>query len=64
MLPALPAPWTATRDPLRFSFRILQASRIVNWQPRAVASLRPSDPPTERGLPVTTPRQEYPFVML
>ena len=31
------------------------ASTIVNTQPRAVASLRPSDPPRLIGLPVTTP---------
>ena len=31
------------------------ASTIVKTEPRAVASLRPSDPPRLIGLPVTTP---------
>ena len=31
------------------------ASTMVKTQPRAVASLRPSDPPRLIGLPVTTP---------
>ena len=31
------------------------ASSMQNTAPRAVASLRPSEPPSEMGLPVTTP---------
>jgi hypothetical protein len=58
MLPAFPAPWTTTRDPFSGIFSCLAASRTTNWQPRAVASLRPSEPPTESGFPVTTPRAE------
>src|SRR6202041_2123696 len=44
-------------------FFSLQASSTTITQPRAVASFRPSDPPIEIGLPVTTPSDEYPLVM-
>src|SRR5262249_41127986 len=64
MAPAFPAPWPTTPAPVRLMPTDFEASRMVNWHPRAVASFLPSDPPTERGLPVTTPRQEYPLVML
>ena len=43
------------RRPRQFMPSFLHASRITKTQPRAVASLRPSDPPMSIGLPVTTP---------
>ena len=55
MEPALPKPWIATRAPLMEMLSTLLACRSVNTVPRAVASLRPSDPPIAIGLPVTTP---------
>ncbi len=37
------------------------ASRMQKRPPRAVASSRPSEPPIVSGLPVTTPRTEWPL---
>ena len=37
------------------------ASRSTNSAPREVASSRPSEPPMTSGLPVTTPRTEWPL---
>ena len=54
--PALPKPWIATRAPSSSSMpRWRAASMMQNTVPRAVASLRPSEPPRLMGLPVTTP---------
>ena len=52
---ALPKTMMATVAPRRFIFFALQASSITYMQPRAVASPRPSEPPSEIGFPVTTP---------
>ncbi len=41
--------------------RCFAASMIVYTAPRAVASFRPSLPPMERGLPVTTASAVYPL---
>ena len=56
--PTLPKPWTATLRPSidRSCFR--NASRTQNAAPRAVASTRPTEPPTSSGFPVTTPSTE------
>ena len=53
--PALPKPWIATRAFGSSSPRCRPASMMQKTVPRAVASLRPSEPPSEIGLPVTTP---------
>ncbi len=53
--PALPKPWTATVALVRSRFRWRAASTMQYTVPRAVASLRPSEPPRAIGLPVTTP---------
>src|SRR2546430_1789791 len=58
--PALPNPCTATRAPFRSTPFTLQASRSAYNAPRAVASCRPCDPPSESGLPVTTPSSVCP----
>ncbi len=55
MLPALPKPWMLTRSPGSDWLVALAHWRSVKTAPRAVASLRPSEPPTDIGLPVTTP---------
>src|ERR1700683_1538311 len=61
--PAFPKPWIATVAPRSDIFFTLQASSTATKQPRAVASWRPSDPPMEIGLPVTTPSDVRPLVM-
>src|SRR5580692_2040247 len=53
----------ATLAPRKDIFFTLHASSTAITQPRAVASLRPSDPPIEIGFPVTTPKDECPLVM-
>ncbi len=53
--PALPKPWTATLAFLSSMPRWRAASTMQYTVPRAVASLRPSEPPRLIGLPVTTP---------
>ena len=54
--PALPKPCTTTVDVVRSMPRCSRRlDDAVNTAPRAVASLRPSEPPSEIGLPVTTP---------
>ena len=54
--PALPKPWIATRAPCAGPCpRWRAASTMQKTVPRAVASLRPSEPPRLIGLPVTTP---------
>ena len=58
--PALPKPWTTTRAPSSGIATCLTASTMQKTAPRAVASLRPSEPPSEMGLPVTTPGTVYP----
>ena len=40
--------------------RARSASRVEMATPSPVAELRPIDPPSEIGLPVTTPRTEKP----
>ena len=45
----------ATLAPRSEIFFTLQASSTTNSRPRAAASARPSEPPSETGLPVTTP---------
>ena len=62
-LPAFPKPCTATLAPFSAIFFSRQASRVTNWTPRAVASLRPWEPPICSGLPVTTPSCVDPTVM-
>ncbi len=62
-VPALPNPIIATFALERSSLISLAASRRVNIPPLAVASLRPSDPPTAMGLPVTTPNWFFPLMM-
>ena len=52
--PTLPKPWTMTRAPFSGISSARQTSRVVMKTPRPVASMRPSLPPTESGLPVTT----------
>ena len=64
MLPAFPKPWMATVARSRLIPMTSQAERITNQQPRAVASLRPKEPPRNVGLPVTTPGALLPWVML
>ncbi len=56
--PALPNPWTAAVAPFSGRDSRLAASSIATKQPSAVASLRPAEPPSESGLPVTTPSVE------
>jgi len=58
MPPAFPKPWIATVAPRRCMRFTRQASWATKRHPRAVASLRPSEPPSETGFPVTTPRLE------
>ena len=60
-LPTLPKPCTATRMPASERSCFATASRMQYSAPRAVASSRPSDPPIVSGLPVTTPRTEWPL---
>src|SRR5438132_18475 len=58
--PALPKPWTATRALYTPSSPgaapRARARWVANRQPRAVASWRPCEPPSDSGLPVTTGR--------
>ena len=56
--PALPNPWTAAVAPLSESDILLAASSMATKHPSAVASLRPAEPPSESGFPVTTPSVE------
>ena len=63
MLPALPNPSTATVAWRGSSPRCAQARRATTATPRPVASLRPSLPPTESGLPVTAAGIEYPALI-
>ncbi len=53
--PTLPKPCTATRAPLISRPILRAASEPTTNTPRPVASWRPSEPPSEIGLPVTTP---------
>ena len=53
--PTLPKPRMATVAPRKLIFFTLQASSTTYRTPRPVASVRPSEPPMETGLPVTTP---------
>ncbi len=53
--PALPKPWITTRASASGRSSTFDACSRVNTAPRAVASLRPSEPPMAMGLPVTTP---------
>src|SRR5262245_17802368 len=53
----------ATVAPRSDIFFSLQASSTTHSNPRAVASLRPGEPPTDMGFPVTTPCAECPTVM-
>jgi hypothetical protein len=48
----------ATRSPSTWRACRLQTASMQYRVPRAVASTRPSEPPTESGLPVTTPSTE------
>src|SRR5437764_480292 len=59
--PTLPNPCTATFMPASRRSCFATASRMQKRLPRAVASSRPSDPPTLSGLPVTTPSTEWPL---
>ena len=52
--PTLPKPCTTIRLPLSVSPRRGAASRAISMSPRPVASTRPREPPSDRGLPVTT----------
>ena len=54
MEPTFPKPWMATRQPAFFmpSFTKALSQHIIT--PRPVASLRPAEPPSSMGLPVTT----------
>ena len=63
MEPALPKPWIATRAFGSSRPRWRAASTMQNTVPRAVASLRPSEPPRLMGLPVTTPGTVWPACM-
>ncbi len=54
-LPTLPKPCTTMRAPLISRPRLRAASTPTTNTPRPVASRRPSEPPSEIGLPVTTP---------
>ena len=53
--PALPKPWTATRRLGQVDAEMAGRLDDAVDAPRAVASLRPSEPPRLIGLPVTTP---------
>ena len=64
MLPALPYPWMTAVRSERGSPRAAAACWIVMTQPRAVASLRPSEPPTTSGFPVMTPGALRPTALL
>jgi hypothetical protein len=57
----LPKPWTTTFMSSGFRPRRSIAPSVQKSPPRAVASSRPSDPPMVSGLPVTTPRTEWPL---
>ncbi len=52
--PTLPNPWTTIRLPASVKPFSGAASRQISIRPRPVASTRPREPPSERGLPVTT----------
>ena len=58
--PALPKPWIETVALSSSIPRWRAASMMQKTVPRAVASLRPSEPPSEIGLPVTTPGTVWP----
>ena len=60
-LPTLPKPCTAAVMPASERSCFATASRMQKRLPRAVASSRPSEPPIVSGLPVTTPRTEWPL---
>ena len=60
-LPTLPKPCTATVRFCSCSSFFRTASWMQYSEPRAVASSRPSEPPTLSGLPVTTPSTEWPL---
>ena len=53
--PTLPKPCTATVAPRGSTPASRSALNAAYITPRLVAPPRPSDPPTETGLPVTTP---------
>ena len=56
----MPYPWMATRVSSTAIPRCFRVAPVMYMTPRAVAAPRPLEPPTERGLPVTTPGTEYP----
>ena len=57
----MPKPWITTEYSERLSPFFTESAWMQYSTPRAVASSRPSEPPTESGLPVTTPRTEWPL---
>ncbi len=60
--PTLPKPWTATLAPaMSRPMPARGVTRSCRRTPWPVASERPTDPPSESGLPVTTPGTEYPL---
>jgi hypothetical protein len=61
MPPTLPKPWTAMRAPLISMPIRVAASQPTTKTPRPVASRRPRLPPSEIGLPVTTPEAVLPW---
>ena len=60
--PTLPKPWMAADTSVGFRPSFLRAARADTITPRPVASVRPSEPPITRGLPVTTAGVVMPLV--
>jgi hypothetical protein len=58
--PTLPKPWMATDTSLRAMPASASAADVTCTMPADVAVPRPSEPPTARGLPVTTAGIVYP----
>ena len=52
--PTFPNPWITTRLPLSGIPKSRPYSIMTYMTPRPVASSRPSEPPSDTGLPVTT----------
>ena len=59
--PTLPKPWTQTRAPGIGTPALCAAAWPTTNTPRPVASWRPRLPPSEIGLPVTTPVDVRPW---
>ena len=63
-LPTLPKPCTATWvSSGRFPARLMTSS-VTNATPRPVASVRPREPPSSTGFPVTTADECCPVIIV